>query len=168
MKKQPANKEQFQKVLAFGDEILQLCSELSITPIVYGSLAYFAHTKDESLPVNDIDFLVPEKFFDQLLKKLSEMKGVTFEKMPYHSIEVYKDGIEMDLDSMEHFLDPRPRDASVVEINGREYRVVNKPALIQIYQEALDNMPDERHLDDKRAKYQKKLDTLKATNSKVG
>ncbi len=167
MNKQPANKEQFQSVLAFGKEILDLCGELSITPIVYGSLAYFAHTNDDSLPVNDIDFLVPETSFDALILKLSKMEGLTYEKMPYHSIEVFKNGIEMDLDSMEHFLDPRPRNASTVEINGQAFQILNKPALIEIYQEALDNMPDERHLDDKRAKYQKKLDNLKATKSKA-
>lgn len=161
MNEQPANKAQFEKVLAFGREVLNMCAELSITPIVYGSLAYFAHTKDESLPVNDIDFLVSEASFDDLMEKLDAMEGVRYEKMPYHSIEAFKGDIEIDLDAIEHFLDPRPRDAEMAEIKGVQFQILNKSALIEIYQEALNYMPDERHLDEKRAKYQRKLDNLK-------
>ncbi len=161
IEKSPLNQEHFQKVLVFGAQILEMCRELSITPVVYGSLAYFAHTQDESLPVNDIDFLVPETVFDHLIEKLSELKGIKFEKKPYHSIEVFKDGIEIDLDSIEHFLDPRPRDAAPMMIHGTSFQIVNRQTLIEIYQEALVNMPDERHLDEKRARYQKKLDNLK-------
>jgi hypothetical protein len=161
IEKSPQNSERFQKVLAFGSEILGVCRELSITPVVYGSLAYFSHTQDESLPVNDIDLLVPEATFDALQKKLSQLKGVKFERKPYHSIEAFKDGIEIDLDSIEYFLDPRSRDAELVVVHGIEFQIVNRSTLVEIYQEALANMPDERHLEEKRARYQKKLDTLK-------
>lgn len=159
--KQPANNEKFKEVLAFGKQILEICTTLNVQPIVYGSLAYFAHTQDESLPVNDIDFLVPEEFFDDLMKELDGLEGVRYEKMPYHSIECFKGDIEMDLDSIEHFLAPRPRDAVDFKIEGLTFSVVNKDTLADIYQEALDNMPDDRHLDEKRAKYQRKLDNLK-------
>ncbi len=159
---QPANKKQFQNVLAFGKEILDVCKELSITPLVYGSLAYFLHTKDETLPVNDIDFLVPEASFPLLMKRISELGGVSYKKMPYHSIEVSKDGVEIDLDAIEHFLDPRPREAIPATINGIEFQILNRTSLIAIYQEALDKMPTEKRLNEKGVKYQKKLENLKA------
>lgn len=158
----PTNKEKFKEVLTFGKQILDICNKLDIQPVVYGSLAYFAHTQDESLPVNDIDFLVPEASFERLMKELDVLVGIRYEKMPYHSIECFKGDIEIDLDSIEHFLDPRPRDTIEYTINGLKFRAVNKDTLADIYQEALKNMPDERHLDEKRKKYQKKLDNLKA------
>jgi hypothetical protein len=158
---QPANEEQFQNVLAFGKEILDVCKELSITPIVYGSLAYFLHTNDETLPVNDIDFLVPEAVFQALTEKIGRLEGVKYEKKPFHSIEVFKDGIEIDLDGIEHFLDPRPRQAISVTIDGIEFQILNRASLIEVYQEALDKMPDEKRLNEKGAKYQKKLANLK-------
>ncbi len=96
MNAQPANKEQFQNVLVFGKEILDVCKKLSITPLVYGSLACFLHTNDETLPVNDIDFLVPEGSFQALMEKLDGLEGVKYKKMSYHSIEVFKGGIEID------------------------------------------------------------------------
>ncbi len=68
---------------------------------------------------------------------------------------------EVDLDAIEHFLDPRPREATPVTINGIEFQILNRASLIQIYQEVLDTMPNEKHLDEKRAKYQKKLENLK-------
>lgn len=158
----PANKERFQKVLAFGKEILDVCKELSITPLVYGSLAYFLHTKDETLPVNDIDFLVPEASFQALMEKLAGLQGVKYEKTPYHSIEVFKGEIEIDLDAIEHFLDPRPREVTTVVINGIEFQVLNRASLIETYQEALDKMPAEKRLNEKGIKYQKKLENLRA------
>jgi hypothetical protein len=159
--KYPANKEKFREVLVFAKQILDICNKIDIQPLVYGSLACFAHTEDVTLPVNDIDFLVPEASFDDLMKELDGLEGVRYEKMPYHSIECFKGDIEIDLDSIEHFLDPRPRDSVSFEIDGLTFSIVNKDTLADIYQEALDNMPDERHLDEKRAKYQRKLDNLR-------
>lgn len=160
MNKQPANKESFQKLLEFGKQILDICDKLEIMPIVYGSLAYFFYTEDETLPVNDIDFLVPESFFSDLMKELDKLEGVKYKKMPYHSIESFKGEMEIDLDSIEYFLDPRSREEAIMEINEMKFHIINKDSLIDIYQEALDNMPQEKNLDEKRSRYQKKLDNL--------
>lgn len=161
--KQPVNKDFFQNILSFAEQILAICKELRVTPIVYGSLAYFFHTEDETLPVNDIDFLVPESSFAALMDGISKIKGVKYQKMPYHSIEVFKDGIELDFDSMEHFLGKRPKDSTCIEINAIELQILNRDSLASIYQEALDNMPMEKRLNEKGSNYQRKLDNLRAS-----
>jgi hypothetical protein len=49
----PANKEHFEKLIPFAQEIIALCKENKISPIIYGSFAHFFYTKDKSLNVND-------------------------------------------------------------------------------------------------------------------
>lgn len=91
------------------------------------------------------------------------MENIRYELMPYHSIEVYRGELEVDLDSIEHFLDPRSRKTVVKEIGGLTVNLLNRESLISIYQEALDNMPHIEKLDEKRAKYTMKLNNLKAS-----
>ena len=161
--KYPQNKESFKAVITFGKEVLAVLKKVGVQEIiVYGSLAYFAHTEDESLPVNDIDFLLDENYFEQLIPELEKLKDVRVDVKPYHSIELYKGDLEIDLDSIEHFLDPRSRESVAVEIERMNLEIVSKDVLADIYQEALDNMPNEAHLEEKRSRYQKKLDNLRS------
>lgn len=158
---QPANSEFFQRLLLFAKQTLEICKHKGVTPIVYGSLAYFAYTKDQSLPVQDLDLLVPEAFFPDLIRGLSDLDGVTFIHQPWHSIEAFKADLKIDFDAAEHFLDPRSHVVTLVDVQGIPFSILNIEALISIYQEALDNMPKEKHLDEKRAKYTIKLINLK-------
>jgi len=157
----PKNEEAFKQVIAFGKEIKAIIDKVGVDEVlVYGSLAYFCHTQDVSLPVNDIDFLLDEKYFKELIPELEKLEDVRVEVKPYNSIELYKGDLEIDLDSIEHFLDPRSRKSVQYKIDGLKINVVSKEVLADIYQEALDNMPNEPHLDEKRRKYQQKRDHL--------
>lgn len=149
-----------EKLFDFGKQIFDILQRLNISPIVYGSLAYFYHTNDTSLPVRDIDLLLPESNFAKISEMLDKEKNITYKLMPYHSIEVFRDGLEIDIDSIEHFLDPRSREFHKSTINDLDLNILNKESLASIYKEALDNMPQEKDLDEKRNKYQKKLGNL--------
>lgn len=155
------------ELLAFGKSIIKICNSINITPIVYGGLAYFYHTNDKKVVVNDLDLLVPESAFTDLIKLLDKQENLRYEKMPYHSIEVFSDDLEIDLDSIEHYLDPRSRENIEVDINGALFNILNIDSLIDVYQEALDNVPDIKELDDKRKKYTIKLTNLKKQNQKI-
>ena len=160
----PKNKKHFKKLLRFAKQILGICKSLKLTPIVYGGLAYLYYTKDESFPVRDLDFLVSESTFTDLIKLLDKQKNLTHKKMPYHSIEVFSDDLEIDLDSMEHFLGSRSKDIHKVQIERIELSILNIEALIDIYEKALEEMPQIRKLDEKRKNYTKKLENLKQSN----
>lgn len=158
----PANPESFKRLLKFAKKVLEICERHSVSPIVYGGLAYFAHTRDQSLPVQDLDLLVPEEAFSDLVLELKNIDGVTFVQQPWHSIEVSKGDLKIDFDSAEHFLHPRSHGVVIVDVQGAVFSILNKDALASIYQEALDNMPNDKELDEKRAKYLKKLNNLKS------
>ena len=57
----PKNKEHFKKLIPFAQEIIKICRENKIDPIIYGSFSHFVHTKDKTMNVNDIDLIIPKK-----------------------------------------------------------------------------------------------------------
>ena len=68
----PVNSKSFQELLKKSAIILNICENLKIIPIVYGSFACFYHTQDENMPVNDLDLLVPEDSFPELINILKK------------------------------------------------------------------------------------------------
>jgi hypothetical protein len=148
------------RLLNFYKELHEILKKFDVNPIIYGSLAYRYHTKDTSIPIHDIDLLVPQIKFSQITKGLDEQK-ISYELMPHHSIETFKDDLKIDIDSIEFFLDPRSRETSKFVLEDIELSIINKNSLTGIYQEALDNMPADKKLDNKRNGYQKKLDKLR-------
>ena len=132
-----------------------------MTPIVYGGLAYFYYTKDENIAINDLDLLVPESKFTELIKLLNKQKNLVYKKMPYHSIEVFDKDFKIDLDSIEYFLDPRSRTTHKIQIDNLEFNILNTEALIDIYEKALKGIPNIIKFDKKRKNYIKKLKNLK-------
>ncbi|MBU4099692.1 hypothetical protein KJ980_08690, partial [Patescibacteria group bacterium] len=66
-----------------------------------------------------------------------------------------------DIDSIEHFLDPRPREFNKATFDNFCFNFLNRDSLVSVYEEALLNMPKELKLIEKRKKYQKKLENLK-------
>jgi len=158
---QPANSDSFHELLAFAGEILKLCRELSVVPIVYGGLAYLYYTEDESISVRDLDLLVPESAFPDFIRLLDQQNDLTCKLMPYHSLEVFKGDFEIDLDATGHFLGTRSSKTEQVEIAGMLFHMINLESLIGIYQEGLDNMPAIRKLDEKKKRSEYKLRNLK-------
>ncbi len=148
-------------LFCFYKKIYKIFYKLNIEPIIYGSLAYFYYTKDKTIPIKDIDLLVPESNFICIQKILDSLKNITYKVMPWHSIEVFENGMKIDIDSIEHFLDPRPREFNKATFGDLNLNFLNRDLLINIYEEALLNMPKEPKLDEKRKKYQKKLENLK-------
>jgi len=145
---------------AFLRQIYGIFSELNIDPIVYGGLAYHYHTKDSSLPISDIDLLVPEKNFRVIQKSLDKLQNVSYQTMPYHSIEVFKKELRIDIDSLESYLGSRSQQSNLAKFGGLGLKILNRNSLISIYRESLKNMPADPKLDEKRNKYKTKLAKL--------
>jgi len=98
----PRNKEHYIQLLDFSKKILSLCSDLSISPIAYGSLIYFAYTKDPTLSINDIDFLVTESEMQKLIKYLEEDDRYIFEYYPtWHTMHIEQNHLKIELDSID-------------------------------------------------------------------
>ena len=85
-KERPKNREHFSRLLEFCKEITAICSDLSITPVLSGSLAVFGYTQNQAMAINDVDLACSELEFPGLSRAL-EAKGITHEVRDWH---VYK------------------------------------------------------------------------------
>ncbi|MBU0535519.1 MAG: hypothetical protein KKE20_01035, partial [Nanoarchaeota archaeon] len=106
----PQNKEYFSKLLSFVKELSEICKELNINPIVYGSVPYAFYTKDETININDIDILVPESSFVNLINKIKENENLRYEETDYHSLKVFKDDAKITFDAIEEYYKDLPHE----------------------------------------------------------
>lgn len=74
----PKNREHFSRLLEFCKEVVAICSDLNIVPVLNGSLAVFGYTQSQAMRVNDIDLACSELEFPRLSRAL-DAKGIAHE-----------------------------------------------------------------------------------------
>lgn len=141
MQIKPTNPEYFDRLLIFADQLNRLCRENNIQPIAYGSLAYIVHTQDQSIAVNDIDFLVKENDFSKIMELVKTIPETTCEPTDYHSVKFFKDGCKIAFDSIEHYLNDIDPQVTNAKINDMEFAVVDKETLKHVYKQGAENIP---------------------------
>lgn len=150
----PANKEYFIRLKEFGNHILGILKETDVAPVVWGSLAYFLHTKDKKIIIHDIDFLVPEKSFEKIIKNLRN-KNVNYRyTKKWHVIELFNGDLKIDIDSIDYWY-KGSKDFKNFEIDGLDVKVVSLNNLIEVYKKA------SKVSKDKPEDYRKKLIEMK-------
>ena len=129
----PVNKEHFEKLIPIAQEIIFLCKENKITPIIYGSFAHFYYTKDNSLNVNDIDFLIPKSKFSKILREVK--KKIRAEIILDGGTIILKRGkliIELD-SSEEKELNLLQKNLTQIDFYGTEIKIIGLKDLENIY-----------------------------------
>jgi len=132
----PRNKEQFIRLVEFCKIIYDLCKKLSITPVLYGGLAVFGYTKNRKMTVNDIDFLIPQKWFKKLKRILVKQKIKHTYVAKWHIMQVLKEDLIIEFDALEYWQKDLPRYFQSMNIHGLILKTVNLKALTQIYKHA--------------------------------
>src|SRR3954464_10853003 len=98
----PQNSEHFSRLLAFYRDIVPVCQNLHIPPLLTGSLAVFAYTRNQSLRVNDLDLACPDLVFPRFRDALTA-QGLAVEVKAWHVLQVRRDGLKVEFDSLEHW-----------------------------------------------------------------
>ena len=100
MKIYPKNKEHFKKLIPFAKEIISICNNNKIIPVIYGSFSHFYHTKDENMKVNDIDILIKKRYFPKICKIL-EKNNIKFKYYPKWGTCIIKKGkLKVEIDEV--------------------------------------------------------------------
>ncbi len=150
----PNNRDDFSKLLSFAQVLFLKCAELSVQPVVYGSLAYAFYTKDGKININDIDLLVPESFFPRIIVAVKNLPDVTCEETTYHSLKLFRNGVKISFDAIEEYYHDLPRDFVAGKINGLAFSLVPRKALEEVYKRGAETIPM------KKEQYTVKLNTL--------
>lgn len=158
----PKNKDKYIRLIGFFEEILKICNELSIVPIVDGSLAVFAHTKSQNLEINDIDVSVPEDKFPVLIKIFEERK-INYKPKEYHVLQVLKEDLKIEFGSQEYWLKNLPLDLETLQIGEIAVKVLSLDSLTRLYELAMRDRAKKLNPSDdvKYLRLKSKLDLLR-------
>ncbi len=135
----PKNKNKFLRLLRFGKVIIEICKKIGIMPIVYGGFAYFIYTKDNRINVNDLDFYISEKYFEEIDKILNKKKIKHKYDKKWRTIQVFKDDMKIELDSMEKWSEygnKYRRPFKKFNFYGKNIKILNLKALTDVYKRA--------------------------------
>jgi len=154
IKRYPKNKERFIRLKRFAKQILNICEKLSITPVVWGGLAYFGYTKDKHYIIHDIDFLVPDKSIKKVMKFLEEKKIRHKYISDWHSLVISKGNLRVDLDPIEWYY-KGPKRFKEFDFDGLTVKVVSLGQLIRMYKRASEVSQD------KPEQHREKLEELR-------
>jgi hypothetical protein len=152
----PENKDKFIRLVAFLKETLDTCHALNITPVLNGSLAVFAYTGDEALAVNDVDLACPEAEFPRVIQVLEE-KGIHYKLCAWHVLQILRDDLKIELDSIEYWYTGLPMDCETLEIDGCKLQMLNRSSLKEFYKRGLEDRANKTEENEKR-----KYEALKA------
>ena len=134
----PHNNIFFARLLVFLKEILDICNDLNISPILVGSLAVFAYTKDPTIDVNDIDLAIPEVEYERITKILEE-KNIEHKIRNYHVLQVKRGDLKVELDSVEYWLKDIPLDCETLQIDEYKIQILSLSSLTKFYAQGMED-----------------------------
>ena len=137
----PKNKAHFLELLEFYREVVSLCGDLNITPVLSGSLAVFAYTRDQTLEVHDIDLACSEAAFPKLSHALSA-RGIEGSLKAWNVLQVRWGALKLEFDSLEHWMHGLPKDFDTLNIEGTLFRVYSLASLTELYRRGLEATAD--------------------------
>ena len=145
----PKNREHFSRLFEFCKEVIAICSDLDIAPVLDGSLAVFGYTQDQAMRVNDIDLACSELEFPRLCRALGA-RGIAHEVKEWHVLQAHKDDLKVEFDSIEYWMAGLPEGYDTLMIDGYTLQVVGLSSLRELYRRGLEATAGQS---DERAKY---------------
>jgi hypothetical protein len=156
----PKNKDKFVRLIEYFKEILDICNDLRIAPVLDGSLAVFAYTGYQEMNVNDVDLSCPEADFPGIIKALEE-KGMNYKLREWHVLQVSKDDLEVELGSTEYWLKNLPIDYETLQVDDYKIKMLGLNSLKEFYKRGMEDKTDENE----RMKYEALKEKYELLNS---
>ena len=132
----PKNKDKFVRLIDFFKEILIICNELKITPVLNGSLAVFAHTEDQEMNVNDVDLSCSEIEFPRIIDILEE-RGIGYKLREWHVLQVLRDDLKIELDSVEYWYKDLPIECETLQVDHYRVNMLGVNSLVEFYRQGM-------------------------------
>ena len=132
----PENHAHVARLLAFYQDILPICHDLHTAPLLTGSLAVFAYTRNPSMSVNDIDLACSAVAFPRLGGALAA-RGIASEEKEWHVLQVRRDGLKVEFDALEHWFAGVPTGTDTLIIGQCAFNLINLSSLRELYRRGL-------------------------------
>lgn len=134
----PRNKDKFVRLIKFFKAILGICEEIDIHPVVDGSLAVFAYTKNIDIDVNDIDLSISETVFPRMISIL-KTKGIEYRLRKWHVLEVVKDDLKIGFGSTEQWSQGLPINYENLHVGNHQVKILGLSGLTKQYRFAMND-----------------------------
>jgi len=166
VKTAPRNHEHFRRLMAFAGEVLGVCDEVGITPILSASLAVFAYTQDPTIEVHDVDLACSEADFPRLRLAL-EARGIECRIKPWHVLQAVRNDLRVEFDATEYWMRDIPDRYHAAKIGDVQFRMVGVDGLRELYRRGLADTRDEAdgHNRNKHQAIKEKLRALDSLSS---
>ena len=132
-----AQDDRLGRLFTFANDVLKVCKELAIEPILDGSLAVRAYTQDSTITVRDIDFNCSEADFPRLRRAL-ESNGISCEVREWGVLQARRDDLKVEFGATEVWLQGIACPHETLRFGNFSVRVVNREALRELYQRGFD------------------------------
>lgn len=153
--------ERLARLLDFSKEVVGICNDLGIEPVLSGSLAVLAYTQNENISVNDIDLSCEGKHFGAIIRRL-DSEGIAHVLKEWHVLQVWRDDLKVEFDAQEHWLGDMPEERELLCVEGFQVNMVSLDYLRELYQRGLDDTAaqDDENSQEKHAALKAKYDAL--------
>lgn len=132
----PRNQKHFKRLMAFVREVLAVCDEVGVKPILDSSLAVFAYTRDPTVEVHDVDLNCSESQFPRLRRAL-EGRGIPCRITSWHVLQARRDTLKVEFGAAEHWMRDIPERYETVKIGGIQFQAVAVDGLRELYRRGL-------------------------------
>lgn len=153
--------ERLARLLDFAKEVVGICNDLGIEPVLSGSLAVLAYTQDENITVNDIDLSCEEKHFGEIIRRL-DSEGIAYVLKEWHVLQVWREDLKVEFDAQGYWLGDMPEERELLRIENFQVNMVSLDYLRGLYQRGLDDTAaqDDENSQEKHAALKVKHDAI--------
>jgi hypothetical protein len=137
----PRNQQYFIRLMSFAREVVGVCDEVGIKPILSASLAVFAYTQNPTMEVHDVDLSCSESHFPRLRQAL-EARGIDCRMTSWHVLQAVKDDLKVDFDATEHWMQDIPERYEIAKIGNIQFWTVSVDGLRELYRRGLVDTAD--------------------------
>jgi hypothetical protein len=144
----PKNKEKFIRLIEFFKEVLDICGELNISPLLNGSLAVFAYTGNHEMDVNDVDLACSETEFPRISSALAE-RCIGYKLREWHVLQILRNDLKIELDSVEYWYKGLPMDCETLQVDNYQVSMLDLNSLMEFYRQGVKDRADKTDENDK-------------------
>lgn len=117
-----------------------------------GSLAVFAYTQDQDMAVNDVDLACSETEFPKIISAL-ETGNVTYKLRDWHVLQILKDDLKVELDSLEYWYEDLPIACETLQIDDYRMSMLDLNSLREFYRRGMKDRAGQA-MENEKAKYE--------------
>lgn len=159
----PRNQKHFSSLIGFAREVLEVCDEVGIEPVLSASLAVFAYSQSPNMEVRDVDLSCSESQFPRLRQAL-RARGIDCRITTWHVLQARRGDLKVEFDATEYWMGDIVECYELAKFGDVKFRMVGIDGLRELYRRGLIDTADKAD-DNSKVKHQAIREKLRSLDS---